>query len=385
MTAKITTRKQKNSNRTQKINLLFVTWGLYIGGAELVVANLCKNLNKDLFNISVCYLKLDGPIGRELSEKDFKVFTLPKSKLLHTDYISFLKLASIVKQKKIDIIHSQDTASLVDSSLCRLIVPGLKLVHTFHFGNYPHLPGNNLLLEKFCWRVPDKLIAVGNEQRDAIKNTLRIPDQRIITVWNGIEKKEAAIDNNIVKRFSNNKRVVIGALSTLIEQKGLTYLLDVAALLKKSHSNFIFIIAGGGPLLDALESKCRSLGLQDIVFFLGWVEDAASRILPFFDIFFQPSLWEAMSMVLLEAMAAGKPVVATDVGENRYIIDEGENGFLIAPKDIHGMAMALEKLILQPDLREKFGQAGKNKIDKYFNASTMAAAYEKVYQKVLSE
>jgi glycosyltransferase involved in cell wall biosynthesis len=330
-------------------------------------------------------LQLHGPIGRKLSKDGFNVFMLPQFKLFPLNYFSFIKLTAIVRHHKIDIIHSHDTASLVESALCRMIASNVKLVHTFHFGNYPNLPGNNMFLEKCFWRVPDSLIAVGNVQRVAIQKALKIPDHRIITIWNGIEKKEAAIDHNVVNRFSHTEKIVIGSLSTLIEQKGLSYLLDVAALLKKRNNRFIFVVVGGGPLQEELEAKSRQLGLQDTVYFLGWVEDAASRVLPFFDIFFQPSLWEAMSMVLLEAMAAGKPIVATNVGENRCIINEGESGFLVAPKDIQGMAMALEKLILQPDLRKKFGQAGRNKIDKYFNARTMAAAYEKVYQKVLSE
>lgn len=368
-----------------KINILYVTWGLFIGGAELVVANLCRNINRDLFDISVCYLKLNGPIGRELACRGVDVFSLPKSRYLDIKYLSFLKIASLIKKRRINIIHSHDTPSLVGSSLCRLIRKEVKIVHTFHFGNYPYLEGNNLILERCSWRIPDRLIAVGNVQKKAIQETLGIPDNRIMTVWNGIEKPEEAHINEMLRKYSEKGKIIIGSLSTLTEQKGLTYLLDVAYVLKKRNSDFIFIIVGGGPLFSDLKKKCKSLGLQDIVIFLGWVENAASRVLPVFDIFVQPSIWEAMSMVLLEAMAVGKPIVTTNVGENKYIIDNGVNGFIVEPRDVSMMALVIEKLISDPNLRSALGTAAKKKYEHRCTALNMTTKYEQIYLDVLKE
>jgi len=375
----------KKCKNRRKINLLFVTRGLFIGGAELVLSNLCRELPHDRYNISICYLKLDGPVGKQLAADGFEVFRIPKSVITCIDYFSFLTLAKIVKEKCIDIIHSHDTPSLTEASFCRAVLLfRVKMVHTFHFGNYPYLRKNDMLFERISWRIPNQLVAVGKQQKTKIQKTYGIPDNKILTIRNGIHVTKANIDPVYFDRFQNNKNIVIGTLSTLIEQKGLTYLLDVAALLKKRNFNFVFLLVGGGPLRETLELKSRSLGLQDFVFFLGWVEDAASRVLPIFDIFFQPSLWEAMSMVLLEAMAAGKPVVASNVGENKYIIDHGENGFLVEPKNIREMAMALEKLINQPQLRKKFGLSAQQKINQYFSTETMASNYEKLYQQLVA-
>ncbi len=88
-----------------------------------------------------------------------------------------------------------------------------------------------------------------------------------------------------------------------------------------------------------------SLNLKDTVFFMGFIQNAASKFIPYIDIFFLPSLWEAMSVGILEAMAAGKPVVCTDVGENKHVVDNGKSGFIALSGDVKKMSSALETLI----------------------------------------
>lgn len=364
----------------KKTNLLVLTRGLFIGGAELVIGNLCKHLDKFRFKVSVCYLKLNGPVGHELKQRGFEVFQLPSHKRKLYNYFSFIHLLRVIKENRIKIVHTHDTASLAVAALSKLLYPNLKIVHTFHFGNYPHLCHNNLRLEKLFCRIPDKLIAVGHEQKRAILKTFNLNSNRVATVWNGITEAADPADPAFFERYKRNGAIVIGSLSTLIEQKGLTYLLDVAHEIKKRKINAIFWIVGDGKLKFELQTKCEKFGLKDFVFFLGWIENAASTVLPIFDIFFQPSLWEAMSMVLLEAMIIGKPVVVTAVGENIHIIQHGENGYLVEPKDVTAMANNLEKLIGDSNLRKQFGLSARKIVKQKFTADKMAKNYEKIYQ-----
>jgi glycosyltransferase involved in cell wall biosynthesis len=113
------------------------------------------------------------------------------------------------------------------------------------------------------------------------------------------------------------------------------------------------------------------------------VPSAAEVAVPTFDIFFQPSLWEAMSVAVLEAMAAGKPVVATRVGENPHIIDDGVDGMLANTGDIEGMAGALGRLIDSPDLRRRLGEAGAAKVARQFTVAHMSQGYEQMYLDVM--
>jgi len=369
----------------KKWNLLIVTSSLYIGGAEVVIANLCKYLNKDSFNISVCHLKERGMIGEELYNEGYDIVGLPRPKSNKTNYLSFLKLRTIIKEKNIDIIHSHNTYSLVDSSLSKLSLLKIKMVHTFHFGNYPNYTKRYMLLEKLFWRVPDMLVAVGNEQKKVIQKTYKIPGHKVLTIWNGVENRKANVDPLLLQRFSKRGKIIIGSISTFIEQKGLTYLLDVAFTLKKRNKNFLFLLVGDGPLRSELESKCRNLGLTNTVFFLGSVKNAASKVLPLFDIFCQSSLWEAMSIVVLEAMAMGKPLIVNDVGENRHVIDDGKFGYVVAPMNVDNMADALDKLIRKTKLRTKFGLRASKKFQSYFTIERMCKQYEQLYIRVLRE
>lgn len=363
---------------------MLVIPNLYGSGAERVTATLCKNLSKDLFNVCVCHLKDRSDTGEELENAGYDVIGLPRSRFFRNNYFSFLDIKNIVKREKIDLIHSHLTEGLIETSFHKLLYPKTRLVHTFHYGNYLNADRKTLIAESLLWRLPDKLIAVGNEQREQIKKALKIPDARIETVWNGAEIQPDCIDRNIMDRFRRSGKIILASLSTLIEQKGLMLLLDVIHILRKKYDNFVFLIAGEGPLRTELEAKSRALGLADTVFYLGWVKNAASKILPAIDIFVQSSLWEAMSVVLIEAMAAGKPITTTNVGENRHVIDHGENGLIVEPGNIDSMVEALEKLILSKDLRIDFGLRARQKYEKFFNSKIMAQKYEKVYMELLA-
>jgi len=371
-------------DRVGKKNLLIVNSSLCLGGAETVIYNLCRHINRDLFDVRVCHLKERGNIGEELYRLGFNVVGISGNAPSKPDYWSFLKLRRIIRQFRIDILHSHNTYSLIDSSLCRMTVPGVKSVHTFHFGNYPHLTKKYRMAEHVFWRIPDRLVSVGFEQKKTLLDTYSIPDHRIATIWNGIDGIKADPDAEILRRFRKNDRIIVGMIGNLIDQKGYSYLLEVASAIRRRRSDVTFLVVGGGPLRGELEEKSRSLGLEDTVCFLGPVKNAASRVLPVFDIFLLPSLWEAMSVVVLESMATGKPVLATRVGENAHLIEDGLTGMLVEPRDVAGMTQKLEILIGSPELREKLGNAGRKRVERTCTAERMSRQYEQLYQSLFS-
>jgi len=369
---------------TRKINVLIVNSSLCLGGAEMVISNLCRHIRRDLFDVSVCHLKERGNIGEELALLGFNVVGVSGSASTKPDYLSFLKLRRIIRQYRIDIVHSHNTYSLIDSCLCRVTVPGIKLVHTFHFGNYPHLTKKYRMVERALWRIPDRLVAVGIEQKKTLLGTYSIPEHRITTIWNGIDRIRQDPDLEIVRRFRIEDRIIVGTIGNLIEQKGYAYLLEVASAIRKRRSDVAFLVIGSGHLQGELEERSRSMGLEDTVHFLGPVANAANRALPVFDIFFLPSLWEAMSIVVLEAMAIGKPILTTRVGENANLIEDGCTGMLVEPRDVAGMTEKLEALIGSPELRMMLGKAGRERIERTCTAEGMSRQYEQLYQGLFS-
>jgi glycosyltransferase involved in cell wall biosynthesis len=239
-------------------------------------------------------------------------------------------------------------------------------------------------MEKIFWKVPEKIIAVGNNQKQALQKTYSIDKMCIETIQNGVENNVSNIDYKISNLYKSKNRVIVGTIASFTEQKGLFNLLDAAYYLKKRKNDFILLMVGDGYLRKELEKKCRQLKLNDTVYFLGWERKASTRILPIFDIFVQPSLWEAMSIVVLEAIAAEKPVLLTDVGENKHIINCTKSGYLIQPKDIAGMVFFLEKLIKNHNLRHKFSKNAKNNFQKFFSLSQMVNKYESIYTNALN-
>ncbi len=368
------------SGRRERVNVLFAIGGMYIGGAEAVVANLCRHLDKDLFNASVYHIKGTGEIGSELLGEGFSVSGAPEVKtLLDLKYLRFRKLRRIIERDRIDIIHSHDVASLMDAGSCRLLSGNFRLVHTFHFGNYPHIGRGSYLLQKAFWRVPDRLVAVGVEQKASIQKTFAMPSKRIIPIWNGVEENRPEVDPAFRDRFGSGTKVIIGSISTFTAQKGLDHLLDTARALKERSGDFVFVVAGDGPLRGELEEKTRRLGLQETVIFTGWVKNASARLLPVFDIFYQPSLWEAMSVVVIEALAAGKPVVATRVGENMHVVQDGKSGFIVEPRNTEQSVSALLKLVRDEGMRARFGLEGRRFFKSKCMVSHMVKKYEDLY------
>lgn len=366
-----------------KTNVLIAVSSLWIGGAETVVRSLAEKIDRARFNLTVCCLKELGTIGRRLADTGVEVISLKDPQRERVDYFTFIKLARLSRRRRIDIIHSHTTQALVDAGLCRLLMPRLRVVHTFHFGNYPHLGGRLLWMERIGARLVDRLVSVGRTQRSQIRASHWLPERRICPIWNGVQPASSGRSSKGTGIISSRGRFVIGTIATLIEQKGLFDLLMVAARVHRARPDVVFVIVGEGHLRAEIERERKILGIDDAVVLTGWVPDAAQVVLPEFDVFFQPSLWEAMSVVVLEAMAAGKPVVATSVGENPYVVDHEVDGLLVRPRDIDGMTAALIQLIDDQNLRAQIGVAARHKVESRFSVDQMVRAYEQIYLDVL--
>ncbi len=323
-------------------------------------------------------------IGQDMADSGVDICTLPGVEEGRVDYLTSVKLRRVIRDKRIDVVHSHTTHALVDGILCKLATPGLKVVHTFHFGNYPHSGGRTLWMERVCSRFADRLIAVGEFQREQIKSVFHLRNGAIGTVLNGVRMPvPGAGDPEFRSRVGAHGKVLVGTIVTLIEQKGLRDLLSVARRVREISDRVRFVVVGDGPLRAELEGLNRDLGLEDTVVFYGWLRNAAALALPAFDIYFQPSLWEAMSISILEAMAAGKAIVATDVGETPRVIEEGAQGLLFRPGDVNGMAGAISMLAADPGSRRRLGDAASQKVAERFTVDHMTRAYEKLYLEVL--
>jgi glycosyltransferase involved in cell wall biosynthesis len=366
----------------RRIKVMLAIDGLGLGGAEMVVRDLARCLDRERFDVCICCTRgLGGAIGEQLLQDGFDVFVLPGQDTGHVDYLTALKFRRAVKARSVDVVHTHAMAALLDAAPCRLTMPGLRVVHTFHFGNYPYDSWRYHLLEGVCARAADQLVAVGWEQRRRIQDSYRLPDSRVAVIWNGVTLAAPMPAASFRAELRTGDRLLIGTIAKLIEQKGLDDLLTVARRCRDAGYPMQFVIVGEGPLRPMLEQRRRELGLEDTVMITGWVPNAAALALPAFDVFYQPSRWEAMSIAILEAMASEKPIVATRVGDNPHVLEDGVSGLLVNPGDIGGMVEALA-LVRDTQLRRRLGQAAGARFSEKFTLEHMIRGYENVYREL---
>lgn len=372
-------------SQTARPKILIVHSTLHIGGAEEVTANLCRHIDRERYDLAVCYLKERGLVGEKIAAEGTEVIGIPRSTRFKTDYFTALRLRQLLRKRGIRLVHSHDCHALADTTACRLSTPGLRAMHTFHYGRYPLRDKPFRTIESLCWRFVDQPVAVSSVQRDNIQQLYGIPEGRMQVVWNGVDRQPSGPVPEFIRRHRDAGKIVIGSINTLIEQKGMFDLLETAARLKQQGINrHVFLIAGEGHLREPLERRRRELGLDDDVILLGWVKDAARVIMDHIDIFFQPSLWEAMSIVLLEAMAAGRAIVATQVGETPLVAEADRSALLVEAGDVTAMAVALARVLNDEDLRSRLGVAAAARYAQHFTAKAMAERYMTLYDTVLA-
>lgn len=368
-----------------KISVLIVNSTLHIGGAEKIAACLAHDIDRGRFDVAACYLKEPGAVADQMVQHGVELLQLPEFHPGRRDYLSSLKLRRLIRSRGVNVIHTHDIHGMVDGAVCRMLMPGLRFVHTFHFGNYPHRKRRDYLIERALWRIPDAIVAVGLAQAKALRDCYSIPSDRLKVIWNGANDPKDRTGQERIAVRENGDIPVIASVSTLISQKGIEHLLQAAAFLRDSGDRFVLLIAGDGHLRNALHTLAQNLGLSNHVRFLGWVSDASDRVLPACDIFVQSSLWEAMSVVVLEAMASGKPMVVTRVGENSHVVVDGETGVLVPPGDPRALASGLRTLLNDAGLRQKMGHAARLRYEANFTTQHMISAYESLYRELAGD
>ncbi len=228
-------------------------------------------------------------------------------------------------------------------------------------------------------RGVDAVIAISRPIADVLIRAGVEPKQ-IRVIYSGIDRA----------RFSAAERdgtcesdaPIIGTVAHLEARKGHRYLLEAARLLKERGYRFKLALAGDGPLKPALEEMARSLALREEVTFCGFVSDVP-KFLTAIDIFVLPSLYEGLGVAALEAMAAGKVVVASRVGGLADLVKDSETGFLVPPADAAALAAALAKLLEEKALRAAFGQKGAVRVSEQFTMEQMAKNNEQCYYAML--
>lgn len=367
--------------KSKKIKLMQITHDLAIGGLQQVVVNICRSIDREKFDVSVLCLRALGEFAPEVEKLGIKVFSLPQKK--GTDYFSFLKVAKILRQEKIEIIHTHNTQPFIDGTLGALMSGVRTIVHTDHARHFPDKK-RYMFAEWLMSHLAYKIVGVSDHTCQNLIKFEKISPRKVITIPNGIDdsKFDIEIDRDIKKRELGltNFDPIIGLGVRLAEQKGIKYLLKAMPKVIDHFPNIVSVIAGEGLLESDLKIEAKTLGISKNVHFLGPRLDMP-ELLKLFDLYVLPSLWEGIPMVLLEAMAAGCAIIATDVGGNSSVIKHGFNGSLIQAKNSHVLALEIIKLLSDNKLRSRYILNSLDLFDKKYRAAIMTQRYENLYLK----
>jgi glycosyltransferase involved in cell wall biosynthesis len=358
---------------SQPLRVAHVTWGLDVGGMEKVLVELARHADRERLALHFVSLGTRGVLAPEIERFGWPVTALGAPPGLRPDLVA--RLVSLFRRGRFEVVHTHNTKALVYGGPAARLARVPLLVHTWHGHNLLASPREGLLF-RLASRLADRVVAVS---RDAAGHLARegIVDSKLRTIPNGID----------LERFSPAGPQPGGPVVTvarLSPEKDVATLVRAAALVREKCPDFRLEIAGEGACLAELRALANHLDLAGQVRFLGRVEDVPA-LLGRASLFVLPSLTEGISLTLLEAMARGLPVVATQVGGNPEVVAEGETGLLVPPGRPEELASAILHLLASPELSRRMGEAGRRRVRERFDVRGMAAAYDALYREGLRD
>lgn len=367
----------------RRIRVLQIIGALYFGGAEKVLASLALGVDRSRFEMMVCCTRAFGPMSEAIEAAGIPlVLGGPQTRIQR--YLGPLHLRKVIKRLQPDVIHTHALPGAVDVGPLAWLRQTPRWIHTFHYGNYPYADRRYMLAERVFVKRANLLVAVAEAQRQKLIEHHRLAPESIITLHNGVRDNPFIDTPGVGARKRAELGIaadtpVIGTIAVLSEQKGVTWLLKAMTRVVRAVPRARLVVVGGGALEQALKEEAQALGLGDSVLFTGWRNDVGELLLAF-DIWTMSSLWEAMPLALIEAMSAGRPIVATDVGDNGLIVGRGEVARLVAPRDPEGLAAGLLDLLEHPAEARALGEQARQRFLERFTIARMVASYERLYE-----
>ncbi|MDI3480563.1 MAG: hypothetical protein PWQ97_218 [Tepidanaerobacteraceae bacterium] len=347
-----------------------------IGGAGRYFLNLVSAWNFKRYELMAA-CPAGGKLESQLRKAGIKVFAISggesSMKLTHIK-----EIRDIILAEKVDIVHTH--ASFAGRIAGRL--SGCKVVLTRHgLGT-----GRSGMVKRVATSIisrifTDCIIAISR----AVKINLiesGVPADMIKIVYNGIDlSKFNGVKPRLKRELGLGDGPIIGIVARLVPEKGYEYALFSMARVLKRFPNALMVIVGDGPLRQKLKDMVDELQIMRNVIFLGYQENVEGLVADF-DVFILPSVSEGMGLALLEAMALGKPVVATEAGGIPEVVKNGVNGLLVPPKDEGSLAEAIITILTSGQKAFSLGQAAKTTVFEKFSAKTMAEKTMEIYDKI---
>jgi len=352
------------------------------GGAESVMARVAAGLDSSRYRSVACLFR-DGWLRRRCEQLGIETHIIGISGMLDVRWLR--RFCGLVRRRGVDLIQAHEFGANTYGALAARLL-GIPAVATVHGRSYY----GERLKRRLAYRMVARgatMVAVSEDVKRFLVQTTGAAEHRIRVVHNGIgsiarpSAAEAGRRRQALGITEEGR--IVGVVGSLYGVKGHRYLLEAAPQILKAYPATRFVIVGRGELEATLGEQAARLGLEGRVRFLGFREDVA-ELLSVFDVFALPSLSEGLSIALLEAMAAGRPVVATAVGGNPELIIDRETGLLVPPGDARSLADAIGRLLQDPAEASRLGRNAMDRVRRCFGVEAMIGGYQAIYDGALA-
>lgn len=370
--------------------LRMITW-LPTGGIERKIAAVLPRLNRDLFEPHLCCIRERGPLADDLEQQGVPVHVIRFRN--RWDPFALRRLRKLVRELDISVVHSHMYRANVPATALKVIGEHVKVVGHYHnVGTWEST--RQRLLDRWLANKRDMNLAVSEAVRRDVISHLQLPPSKVRTLRNGVNLDEfhpvaAAARHAIRERLGlpASAKVVV-MVARLVSQKNQSLVIESAMEVLKAVPRAHFLFVGDGPDNEALKELASVRCVRDHVTFLGKRDDVPD-ILAASDVSVLPSTREGFSNAVLESMACGVPVIASNVGGNAEVIDNGINGFLLdmqpAPSpapNASRFVRYLKRLLLEDDFRMRMGAVAHSSVEA-FSIDTMVRETEQAYLDLL--
>ncbi|MCX6780788.1 MAG: glycosyltransferase [Candidatus Magasanikbacteria bacterium] len=371
-------RLKKNSKKnlgTNKIKVVHIIPTLDLGGAERILVDLVRYGNRDAFDFAVVTIVGGGPLESELRAAGIPYYSLGKTTLLGLGML--VELTHLLNRLEPDIVHTHLFGAHLWGQVASMLnrVP---IMVASEQNTDVDLGELKTRVKQMLSYTADTVIAASDAIRTFLINQGHISENKIVVIRNAIETHRYL--NLPAPKFEGSLKLLV--IGRLWPQKGHDILIE--ALSGMHTIPWQLTIIGTGNLLDSLVDRVTLLHLNDRVQFIGAQLDVAEAIAEH-DVVVMPSRWEGIGLVVMEGMAAGRCVIASNVGGIPELIDHGKTGLLVQPENPAALAEAIKWVWEHQDIAQQIGAQAREYARTHCDIKEMVTQYERVYAHLINQ
>lgn len=375
-----------------KPNVCMVVNNLEVGGLEKVVLSLLDRLDAHGYGLSLICLDGEGRLFSEVRLPRSQCLVLKKDLRpmlpgLKGDPDALIRIRAFLRDRSVDIVHTHNRAPLIFAGIAARTLRHRPVILYSEHNQINRAKGFDRRKFGYYAYLADEMIAVSHDLKRILLDDVKVRAP-VRVIHNGIDGARFTV----AQKGGGRERIraelgigegefVFGCAVVHIEQKGLRYLIEAAPEVLRRAPEVRFVVAGDGPLRGELERMAAAAGLGGKMIFPGYRSDVP-ELISSFDAYVLPSLWEGLPLALLEALALGKPIVASRVGGVPEIVEHGVDGFLVPSRDVAALAEHLVRVAGDTGFRERARERSPIKFAQQFSLEAMVGAHARLFDEL---